>query len=135
MVGDIVVEKQVEAKSSYGEDDGYWPWMLIIEEDDISDQKVEARSIMSNSFEAFDKEKLIRLAKFYPSDFPGTDILALGPQFQNYIFDMRNNDLFLELQRVGELAEKLVKTGKYDTYPLVYLLIKLVSTLSEVFQQ
>nr|POE91038.1 hypothetical protein CFP56_45715 [Quercus suber] len=25
MVGDIVVEKQVEAKSSYGEDDGYGP--------------------------------------------------------------------------------------------------------------
>ena len=40
----------------------------------------------SNSFVAFDKEKLIRLAKFYPSDFSGTDILALGLQLQNYIF-------------------------------------------------
>ena len=50
----------------------------------------------SNSFVAFDKEKLIRLAKFYPSDFPGTDILALSSQLQNYIFDMCNNDLFLE---------------------------------------
>ena len=69
----------------------------------------------SNSFEAFDKEKLIRLAKFYPSDFPSTDILALGPQFQNYIFDMRNNDLFLELQGVSELAEKLVNTRKHET--------------------
>ena len=28
MVGDIVVEKQVEAKSSYGED-GCGPWMLV----------------------------------------------------------------------------------------------------------
>ncbi|XP_030963749.1 zinc finger MYM-type protein 1-like [Quercus lobata] len=35
---------------------------------------------LSNSFVAFDKEKLIRLAKFYSSDFPGTDILALGSQ-------------------------------------------------------
>ncbi|XP_050255064.1 uncharacterized protein LOC126700944 [Quercus robur] len=51
----------------------------------------------SNSFVAFDKEKLIRLAKFYPSDFLGTDILALDSQLQNYIFDMRNNDFFLEL--------------------------------------
>ena len=34
----------------------------------------------SNSFVAFDKEKLIRLAKFYPSNFLGTDILALGSQ-------------------------------------------------------
>ena len=31
----------------------------------------------SNSFVVFDKEKLIRLAKFYPSDFLETDILAL----------------------------------------------------------
>ena len=31
----------------------------------------------SNSFIAFDKENLIRLAKFYPSDFLETDILAL----------------------------------------------------------
>ena len=42
----------------------------------------------------------------------------LALNFQNYIFDMHNNDLFLELQGVGELAEKLVKTGKHETYPL-----------------
>ena len=48
----------------------------------------------SDSFVAFDMEKLIRLAKFYPSDFLGTDILALDSQLQNYIFDMHNNDLF-----------------------------------------
>ena len=49
----------------------------------------------SDSFVAFDKENLIRLAKFYPSDFLETNILALDSQLHNYIFDMRNNDLFL----------------------------------------
>ena len=83
----------------------------------------------SNSFVAFDKEKLIRLAKFYPSNFLGTDILALDSQLQNYIFDMRSNDFFLELQKVSELAEKLMSTRKHETYPLVYLLVKLVLTL------
>ncbi|KAL4618789.1 hypothetical protein ACB092_06G035300 [Castanea dentata] len=83
----------------------------------------------SNSFVAFDKEKLIRLAKFYPSDFLGTDILALDSQLQNYIFDMRSNDFFLELQGVRELAEKLVSTRKHKTYPLVYFLVKLALTL------
>ena len=39
-----------------------------------------------------------------------------------------NNDLFLEFQGVSELAEKLVNTGKHKTYPLVYLLVKLVLT-------
>ena len=42
---------------------------------------------------------------------------------------MCSNDLFLELQVVGELAEKLVKTGKHETYQLIYLLVKLVLTL------
>ena len=83
----------------------------------------------SDSFVTFDKEKLIRLAKFYPSDFLGRDILALDSQLHNYIFDMRNNDLFLEFQGVSELAKKLVNTGKHETYPLVYLLVKLVLTL------
>ena len=83
----------------------------------------------SNSFVAFDKEKLIHLAKFYSSDFLGTDILALDSQLQNYIFDMRSNDFFLELQGVSELAEKLVSTRKHETYPLVYLLVKLALTL------
>ncbi|KAL4600609.1 hypothetical protein ACB092_11G211400 [Castanea dentata] len=83
----------------------------------------------SNSFVAFNKEKLIRLAKFYPSDFLETDILALDSQLQNYIFDMRSNDFFLELQGVRELAEKLVSTRKHEIYPLVYLLVKLTLTL------
>ena len=48
----------------------------------------------SNSFVAFNKEKLIHLAKFYPSDFLGIDILALDSQLQNYIFDMHSNDFF-----------------------------------------
>ena len=51
----------------------------------------------SNLFVAFDKEKLIRLVKFYPFDFLGTDILALDSQLQNYFFDVRSNDFFLEL--------------------------------------
>ena len=42
---------------------------------------------------------------------------------------MRSNDFFLEFQGVDELAEKLVSTRKHETYPLVYLLIKLVLTL------
>ena len=83
----------------------------------------------SNSFVAFDKEKLIHLAKFYPFDFLGTDILALDSQLQNYIFDMCSNDFFLEFQGVSELAEKLESTRNHETYHLVYLLVKLALTL------
>ena len=82
----------------------------------------------SNSFVAFDKEKLIYLTKFYSSNFLRTYILALDSQLQNYIFDMRSKDFFLGLQGVSELVEKLVSIRKYKTYPLVYLLVKLVLT-------
>ncbi|KAM4110991.1 hypothetical protein ACJW30_05G033800 [Castanea mollissima] len=95
---------------------------------DMQLQELKNR-FQSNSFVAFNKEKLIHLAKFYPYDFPGIDILALDSQLQNFIFDMRNNDLFLELQGVSELAEKLVSTKKHEAYPLVYLLVKLTLTL------
>ena len=42
---------------------------------------------------------------------------------------MHSNDFFLEIQGVSELAEKLVNIGKHETYPLVYLLVKLVLTI------
>ena len=42
---------------------------------------------------------------------------------------MCSNDLFLEIQEVNELVEKLVNTGKHETCLLVYLLVKLVLTL------
>ena len=84
---------------------------------------------LSNSFVAFEKEKLIRQAKFYPSDFLGTNILALDSQLQNYIFDTHINNFFLKVQGVSEFAEKLVSIRKHETYPFVYLLVELVLTL------
>ena len=48
----------------------------------------------SNLFCAFDKQKLVYLAKFYTSDFSVTDIMAFDIQHQNYIVDMRSNDAF-----------------------------------------
>ena len=83
----------------------------------------------SDLFLAFDIQKLTRLAKFYPSDFSETNVLALDNQLQTYIVDMCSNDEFLELKGIGDLARKMVETNKDVIYPLVYLLVKLVLTL------
>uniref|UniRef100_A0A2N9GI12 TTF-type domain-containing protein n=1 Tax=Fagus sylvatica TaxID=28930 RepID=A0A2N9GI12_FAGSY len=83
----------------------------------------------SNSFCAFDKQKLIRLAELYPYDFSKSDLMALDIQLQNYIVDLQSNDMFIELNGIDELARKMVETEKDVTYPLVYLLVKLVLTL------
>jgi hypothetical protein len=82
----------------------------------------------SNSFCVFDKQKLIHLAELYPSDFSESDLMALDIQLQNYIVDLQSNDMFIELNGIDELARKMVETEKDVTYPLVYLLVKLVLT-------
>ncbi|KAL5567879.1 hypothetical protein UlMin_024454 [Ulmus minor] len=65
----------------------------------------------NNSFSAFDKRKLIRLAQLYSYDFSTVDLRGLENQLQTYFDDLRSND------------------KKHEVYPLVYLLIKLALTL------
>ena len=67
---------------------------------------------LSDSFLVFDIKKLTHLAKFYPSDFSETNVLALDNQLQTYIVDMHSNDEFLELKGIGDLARKMVETNK-----------------------
>ena len=94
----------------------------------------------SNLFCAFDKQKLVYLAEFYPCDFFGTDLMALDIQLQNYIVDMHSNDTFLELKGIGDLVRKMVKIKKDVIYSLVYLLVKLglilpvvITTVERIF--
>jgi hypothetical protein len=53
---------------------------------------------LSNLFCAFNKQKLVHLVEFYPSDFSRTDLMTLDIQLQNYIVDMCSNDAFSELK-------------------------------------
>jgi hypothetical protein len=76
-------------------------------------------------FASFNKEKLIRLAQFYPNDFSAVQFITLDNQLETYIFDMRSSDEFATLKGIGQLAEKLVKMKKDVVYPLVYSLVTL----------
>ncbi|XP_022850561.1 zinc finger MYM-type protein 1-like [Olea europaea var. sylvestris] len=82
-----------------------------------------------DSFSAFDKDKLIRLAKYYPKDFSKIQLMTLDDQLRNYIVDMRSNKEFRELKGLSELALKLVETKRNKVYPLVYMLVTLGLTL------
>ncbi|KAL0540729.1 hypothetical protein IC582_020742 [Cucumis melo] len=81
----------------------------------------------SNSFAAFDRQKLSRLAQFYPRDFSAIELFMLEDQLQNYIIDMRSE--FVELKNIGDLAMKIVITKRDKVYPLVYRLLTLVLIL------
>ncbi|KAK2660696.1 hypothetical protein Ddye_007229 [Dipteronia dyeriana] len=49
---------------------------------------------LKDQFYAFDNNKLIRLAQFYPRDYSPIKLLALEDQLDNYIADMRSNKVF-----------------------------------------
>ncbi|XP_057747944.1 uncharacterized protein LOC130967139 [Arachis stenosperma] len=83
----------------------------------------------SDSFFAFDKEKLLRLAEFYPYEFSSTQLLALDSQLENFILDMRLDDQFSNINEISGLSQKLVETKKHIVYPLVFLLLKLALIL------
>ncbi|XP_057791317.1 uncharacterized protein LOC131008458 [Salvia miltiorrhiza] len=82
-----------------------------------------------DSFSAFDKHRLINLARFYPQDFSTFQIEALDDQLETYILDMRSTDGFGRLKGIGALAQKMVETKKHEVYPLLYLLITLALIL------
>jgi hypothetical protein len=79
----------------------------------------------SDSFSTFNKENIICLALFYPSEFSIVDLMVLGDQLDTYIIDLRGDDEFSGIEGIASLAEKIVKTKKNLTFPLVYMLIKL----------
>ena len=64
----------------------------------------------SDSFIAFDEQKLTRFAQFYPKDFSPIELMVLNDQLETYIIDMRSNDQFSQLKGIGDLARKMVET-------------------------
>jgi hypothetical protein len=68
----------------------------------------------SNSFALFDVHKVHRLAEFYPNDFSSSDLLRLEMQLDNYIDDMRREDIFQGINNLVDLSVKLVQTNRHN---------------------
>uniref|UniRef100_A0A8R7THM1 TTF-type domain-containing protein n=1 Tax=Triticum urartu TaxID=4572 RepID=A0A8R7THM1_TRIUA len=84
----------------------------------------------SDLFCHFDKEKLLKLAKFYPDDFNHKDMVTLEHELGLYIDNILHDTRFSSLDRISDLAKLMVDTRKNLSYPLVYRLLKLALTLS-----
>ncbi|KAK9664959.1 hypothetical protein RND81_14G080100 [Saponaria officinalis] len=82
-----------------------------------------------NCFVAYDKQKLLRLAEFYPEDFSCNDLIRLEFQLYHFIDDVRKDARFESVQDIGQLSMMLVETNKHISYKLVYLLLRLVLIL------
>ena len=61
----------------------------------------------------FDKDNLIKLAKFYPKDFSVTDLRRLTYQLGNFIVDMHGDERFSKVKSIAELSVLLVETNKH----------------------
>jgi hypothetical protein len=63
----------------------------------------------SDSFSAFNKEKLIHLTHFYPHKFSIVDLVVLGNQLDMYIFYIHNDDEFSGIE--GTYAYQIIITS------------------------
>lgn len=83
----------------------------------------------ANSFYPYDKDKLLKLARFYPKDCSRKDLSNLPIHLARFIADMPNNERFREVKSFVELSVMLVETRKSLKHPIVYKLLKLVLVL------
>ncbi|XP_042012243.1 uncharacterized protein LOC121760672 [Salvia splendens] len=82
-----------------------------------------------DDFSSFDKESVLKLATFYPSDFSSIDLRSLDCQLDIFMEDMRRDNDFQNLQDLSSLSMKFVETKRDVAYPFVFLLIKLILIL------
>ena len=82
-----------------------------------------------DSFAAYDKANLVKLAQFYPDDFSRSEIDHLPCQLQLFITDVRGDERFRKVKSLAELSIMIVETKKHTKYDIVYKLLKLVLIL------
>ncbi|XP_016549202.2 zinc finger MYM-type protein 1-like [Capsicum annuum] len=81
-------------------------------------------------FGNFDKKKIMRSAEYYPNEFDSNKLRDLSCQLDNFIAHVRGSDKrFFNRKGITDLAKVLVESELYQTWPLVYLLIKLTLIL------
>jgi hypothetical protein len=82
-----------------------------------------------NSFQDFNVENIMTLAKLYPDDFDSGEVRDLSHQLCLYIADVRTDARFSNFHTIGDLSQKMAKTGKNIMWQLVYQLLKLILVL------
>ena len=82
-----------------------------------------------DSFAQFDASKLVRLSELYPNDFNSVERMELESQLNLYYANVKEDNSFLDLNGITDLATMMVKKRKHISYPLVYRLLKLALIL------
>ncbi|XP_009609519.1 uncharacterized protein [Nicotiana tomentosiformis] len=86
-----------------------------------------------DSFANYDKNKIMKLATYYPNKFTASNLEDFSCELDNYMDYMREMDnAFSNLKGLGDLSKTSVKTNIHKTWGLIYLLVKLSLILPAV---
>ncbi|XP_015950208.1 uncharacterized protein LOC107475075 [Arachis duranensis] len=101
----------------------------------FNDNMVELLTLSStldprDNYKFFSVNKVYELVeRFYLDDFSDQEKFHIRMQAQHYELDVPNHVELTNLCTISELCQRLTKTGKSLTYPLIDRLIRLVLTL------
>lgn len=79
----------------------------------------------NNSFNAFNKDILIKLTHFCPNDLSSIDLMILKSQLETYIMDVRSNTQFSSPKDIESLTELMTQSKKVILYLFLFKLLKL----------
>ncbi|XP_022863186.1 uncharacterized protein LOC111383330 [Olea europaea var. sylvestris] len=82
-----------------------------------------------DSFAAFDKDKLLRLAQSYPLDFNSEEFLLLRTQLDKFLLLVKIDETLFNLNSISCVVQKLVETRSSCYFSLVYRLLTLALIL------
>ncbi|XP_009768121.2 uncharacterized protein [Nicotiana sylvestris] len=79
-----------------------------------------------DSFSNFDKDKIMKLAGYYSSEFGDNKLRELDFQLDSFIvYAQKCDSRFLNLKGIKDFARVMIETKLDLTWPLIYLLVKL----------
>ncbi|KAG5587397.1 hypothetical protein H5410_047831 [Solanum commersonii] len=79
-----------------------------------------------DSFANFHKDRIMKLAEYYPSEFGDKELRELNFQLDDFIvYGQKCDSKFLNLKGIKDLAKVMIETKLDQTWSLVYLLVKL----------
>ncbi|XP_070044831.1 uncharacterized protein [Nicotiana tomentosiformis] len=79
-----------------------------------------------DSFDYFDKDKIMKLEEYYPSEFGDNKHRELGFQLDSFIvYAQKYDSRFLNLKGIKNFARVMIETKLDLTWTLIYFLVKL----------
>ncbi|XP_022007862.1 uncharacterized protein LOC110907147 [Helianthus annuus] len=98
---------------------------------EVSTNLIESTSGLNpcDSFAKFDIPKILAFYKMYPNDFNKEERGCLAGDLSTFYHTLKEDDNFEKLTGLSDLARVMVKTGKNETFPLVYRTLKLALVL------